>query len=61
VLAWLKDGYEYYDSSLPCGGGVDGCDQSVLMGLDQAVGYLGVVLALVLVCSVLVFRRRDIP
>ncbi len=61
VFAWLKDGYEYYDSSLPCGGGPDGCNQMVRMGLDQGASYLGVVLALVLVCSVLLFRRRDIP
>ena len=60
VLAWLKDGYEYYDSSLPCGGGPDGCNQMVRMGLDQGAGYLGVVLALVLVASVLLFRHRDV-
>jgi ABC-2 type transport system permease protein len=60
VLAWLNDGYRYYDSSLPCGQrGM--CDQMATVTLAQGATYLGVMLALVVVASVLLFRRRDIP
>jgi hypothetical protein len=59
VLAWLNDGYEYYDQTLPCG--PRSCDQVIQMTLGQGASYLGVVLALVALASVIVFRRRDVP
>lgn len=62
VLAWVQNGYKYYDSSLPCGSGPgDVCDQSVTMSLTQGAEYLGVFLALVVLVSAYAFRRRDIP
>lgn len=61
VSAWLYNGYKYYDNTLPCPRLSDGCDQSVHMSLAQGAGYLGVMLAVVMVASALLFRRRDIP
>jgi ABC-2 type transport system permease protein len=59
VLAWLYDSYEYYDQTLPCG--PRSCEQTVQLSLAQGAGYLGVMLAVVLLVSAVVFRRRDIP
>ncbi len=61
LLGWLHDGYEYWDSSLTCrGGGLD-CQQTAVLSLGEAVGYLGPLLVVVLVASAYTFRRRDIP
>lgn len=60
VFAWLMNGYQYHDASLPCtAGGV--CDQTVTMSLAQGSAYLAVVLAVVLLASAFSFRRRDVP
>ena len=61
VFAWLYDGHSYYDDSLPCSPGLDGCDQSALMSLGDGVTYLGVLLLVVVGMSMFSFRRRDIP
>jgi hypothetical protein len=60
VFAWLQDGYEFYDDSISCSPG-GACDQMVNLTLGQGATYLGVFLGLVLVASLLLFRRRDIP
>ena len=61
VFGWLYDGHRYYDNSLPCPPRGDMCNQSAMMTLGEGVTYLGVVLLVVLVLSVVLFRRRDIP
>jgi hypothetical protein len=37
------------------------CRQSYQLGLDHGAAYLGVLLGLTVLASVLLFRRRDIP
>jgi hypothetical protein len=59
LFAWVYDGYRYYDRSLPCPAG--NCDQMARMTLAHGATYLGVTLLVVVVLSVLLFRRRDIP
>lgn len=61
VQAWVHNGYQYYDHSVTCSPGNDGCDQSVHLSLAQGADYLGVMVAVVVVASLLMFRRRDIP
>ena len=61
VFGWLYDGHSYYDNSLPCPPRDGMCDQSAMMTLANGATYLGVVLLVVLVLSVALFRRRDIP
>lgn len=61
VFAWLRDGQTYWDDSLLCPRGGMDCDKSTLLTLNHSVVYLGVTLMVVVVLSVLSFRRRDIP
>lgn len=61
VFAWLRNGYSYFDDSVPCRRMSDVCSQTVHLTLAQGATYLGVLLGLVVVASVLLFRRRDIP
>ena len=61
MFAWLQDGYEYYDSSLPCEPGRNFCDQLGTLTLGSAAAYIAVLLAAVMVLSLVLFRRRDIP
>jgi hypothetical protein len=61
VQAWIHDGYQYFDQTIRCSPGSDGCDQSVHLSLAQGADYLGVMLAVVVVASLVLFRRRDIP
>jgi hypothetical protein len=61
VMGWLHDGYSYWDQSLPCKGGGFDCDRTALLTLGEAVVYLGPLLLLVMLVSMLSFRRRDIP
>lgn len=60
VMAWIDDGYDYFDASV-CRAGGGACGQSVHLTLGQSVTYLGAVLVVVMVLSALSFRRRDIP
>ncbi len=59
VFAWLQNGTTFYDPSLPCG--PRGCDQEVFLSLTSGATYLGVLLAVAVVLSVISFRRRDVP
>lgn len=61
VFAWLRDGHEYYDQTLPCSPGRGGCDQLATLTLGDSALYLGGLLLVVCVVSLLLFRRRDIP
>lgn len=61
VFAWLRDGHEYYDPSLPCAPGRDYCEQVARLGLADGALFLAVTLAVVAAVSLLAFRRRDIP
>ncbi|HSE10396.1 MAG TPA: hypothetical protein VLB29_17165 [Nocardioidaceae bacterium] len=62
VFAWLFDGHEYYDPSLPCvNNGPEYCNQMALISLADGAWYLGVMLLVLGGASFLLFRRRDIP
>jgi ABC-2 type transport system permease protein len=61
VFAWLRDGYSYWDESLTCARGGFDCDKNVLMTLGEGSTYLGGLLLVVVVLSVVFFRRRDVP
>jgi hypothetical protein len=49
VRAWLHDGARVYD------------DGWYTLSLEHAAAYLGVLLLLAVVASVVAFRRRDVP
>jgi hypothetical protein len=61
VLAWVRDGVRVFDESIVCRPGQSGCDQRFTISLLHGASYLGVLLALTLVVSALLFRRRDVP
>ena len=61
VFAWIGDGTRVYDQSIRCSPTQEMCDQSYLLGLGHGAAYLGVLLGVVLVLSLVLFRRRDIP
>jgi ABC-2 type transport system permease protein len=61
VFAWLRDGHQYYDPSIPCLPGRDHCDQMASLALGDSAVYLGGLLLAVGVLSLLLFRRRDVP
>jgi ABC-2 type transport system permease protein len=60
VLAWLHDGTEVYDRSL-CADVAGPCSATYVLPLSQSAIYLGVLLALAVVASLLTFTRRDVP
>ena len=60
LAAWLQDGVQVYDNSLRCGTSQP-CSSTYVLPLSHAAVYLGVLLALAVVVSVLTFRRRDVP
>jgi len=61
VFAWLQDGYDYYDPTLPCSPGTSYCEQVAHLSLGQSATFLAVLLVLGAAASVVLFRRRDIP
>lgn len=61
VFAWIFDGYQYYDPSLPCSPTTDMCDQFARLSLQSGAWFLGLLVLGVAMLSVLLFRRRDIP
>jgi ABC-2 type transport system permease protein len=61
VSAWLQHGYRFYDQTITCPPGAGGCEQMATVTFSQGATYLGVSLAVVVVASLLLFRRRDIP
>lgn len=61
IFAWVNDGTRVFDSDILCTPGRGGCIQSYTLGLGQGAAYLGVLLVLAVLVSVLGFRRRDVP
>ncbi|HET6561448.1 MAG TPA: hypothetical protein VFG72_06205 [Marmoricola sp.] len=60
VLAWLHDGTDVFDGSI-CGVDEAGCDRWYTLSLEHAAAYLGVLLLVSVVASLVAFRRRDVP
>jgi ABC-2 type transport system permease protein len=60
VRAWLHDGARVYDGSI-CDLGEPGCFGWYTLSLEHAAAYLGALLLLAVVASVVTFRRRDVP
>ena len=60
VLAWVHDGFEVRDGSL-CAGAVEACSPLYTLTLVHAAAYLGALLLLAVVVSLVTFRRRDLP
>lgn len=61
LIAWIDDGTRIVDSDILCAPGRGGCIQSYTLGLGHAAAYLGVLLVLAVVLSLVTFRRRDVP
>lgn len=61
AFAWLLGRTQYYDPSLICDSGPDGCDQLRTLHMWPAGALMGGVLLVVLVASLGSFRRRDLP
>ena len=61
VFAWLRDGVRVYDDSVVCRPTQPDCVQQLTVSLLHGVVYLGVLLLVTLLASVLLFRRRDVP
>ena len=61
VFAWLRDGVRVYDDSVVCRPTQPDCVQQLTVSLVHGVVYLGVLLLVTLLASVLLFRRRDVP
>jgi hypothetical protein len=61
VFAWIDDGTTVFDPDRVCPPGQGGCIQSYVLGLGHGAVYLGVLLALAALVSVVAFRRRDVP
>jgi ABC-2 type transport system permease protein len=60
VQAWLHDGSDVFDESI-CGPTDRGCSPWYELGLGHASAYLGGLLLLAVVASLVAFRRRDVP
>ena len=58
VLAWIQDGVDVYDESI-CGDG--SCDPWYVLTLAHSAAYLGVLLLLAVLVSLVAFRLRDVP
>ena len=59
VLAWVKEGVDLRDGTI-CSGERIGCVPWYTLGAGQAAAYLGVLTALAVVVSLVVFARRDV-
>jgi ABC-2 type transport system permease protein len=60
VRAWLHDGARVFDQST-CDLGETGCSGWYTLSLAHAAAYLGALLLLAVVASLVAFRRRDVP
>jgi hypothetical protein len=59
LAAWLQNGVQVYDNNLSCGG-TQPCSSTYVLPLSHAAIYLGFLLVLAVVVSVVTFRRRDV-
>lgn len=60
VFAWLRDGVRVLDRGPSCGPGQASCAQHVGVSLVHGASYLGVLLGVTLLLSLVLFRRRDV-
>lgn len=60
AVAWIQDGTRVFDDNLPCRPGLEGCQRSYELSLAHGAAYLGGVLLLALVVSLVAFSRRDV-
>lgn len=60
LFGWLQSDFSYYDATLSCGELGNGCNRMVDLGHGQAAVYLGVLLVVAVIASVVAFRRRDL-
>ena len=61
MLAWLFDGWDYYDGSQCSGSMMGEMDCTSHLSLTGGATYLGVLLLAAVALSVWSFRRRDVP
>lgn len=61
VQAWLLDGVEVFDAGLCPPGAGTACDPTFVVSGVHGAAYLGILLAVAVVVSVLSFTRRDVP
>jgi len=60
AFAWLLGETQYYDSTITCSG-AGGCDQVRTLEMWPAGLLIGVVFVVVMLVSLVSFRRRDLP
>jgi ABC-2 type transport system permease protein len=60
TIGWLATRYRYFDPSIGCTPGDSGCNPSQLMTHAESAAFLGALLVVALVVSVLWFRSRDV-
>jgi hypothetical protein len=60
VLAWVRNGFDVHDRSL-CADVTGPCASTYQLSLQHGAIYLGALLLLAVVVSLLTFRRRDVP
>jgi len=61
VFAWFDDGVDVYDDSISCTPSTLECVQQYTVSLAHGAVYLGVMLAVAVALSLLLYRRRDVP
>lgn len=60
VFAWVQDGTRVFDPDVGCRTLPGPCESSYQLGLAHGAAYLGALLALAVVVSLLAFHRRDV-
>lgn len=60
VLGWVKDGVQINDRTI-CSGERIGCQPWYSLGAEHGAAYLGVLLAITVLVSLVAFGRRDVP
>jgi ABC-2 type transport system permease protein len=61
VFAWVQDGVRAFDDDVVCGPGRQLCTDQYTVSLAHGAEYLGILLAIAMLLSAVLFRRRDIP
>lgn len=60
VQAWIRNGVEVFDESI-CGPTRQGCDPTYVLSGAHGAAYLGALLLVAVLLSLLTFPRRDVP